>query len=136
MKTDKQCPQDRCPNSGGFPACIDGTKLLETHLASCKAKHAFEIWKYGKREDGPPRIKPDFKPKARMVTPNNRLVGAVVVSQRRMALEACNPMESATVNTRSNKFVHKYSGEELNKCLSGIAHRRSPKHARATCHTH
>ena len=55
---DSKCPQDRCPNSGGFPECLDGEKLLKEHLQSCKTTHAFEIWKYGKKEDGPPSIAP------------------------------------------------------------------------------
>jgi hypothetical protein len=35
-----------------------------------------------------------------------------------MLLEACNPMSSLAANARSNEYVHRYSGDELKKCLS------------------
>ena len=77
-----------------------------------------QVWKFGKRAAGAPQIKPNFKPTARMVTPNNRLVGAVVVSQTRRKFIKCSEAASIFATQRGNTHVNKFSGDQLGKCLS------------------
>jgi len=87
-------------------------------LKTCKSSHKFEVWKWGKKADGAPKVRPAFQPKSRSVTPNNRLVGAIVVSQKRNELEQCEINRHATKNKRANEAVNAFSGDELSKCLS------------------
>ena len=86
------CPQDRCPGSGGLPACVSAQKLLSSF--SCVSSHNFEVWKHH-----PKNSKVSVKPEnvkerpARFVTLNNRLVGAVVLTQERVSRSNCVSQE-------------------------------------------
>ncbi|KAJ1469913.1 hypothetical protein T484DRAFT_1849912 [Baffinella frigidus] len=85
---DGECPQQFCPGTGSSPSCVDAAKLLAP-LSSCKASHAFSIWRFGKEAQGAPRVIPPPVAVARTVTDNNRLVGAIVVTQQRKKRDAC-----------------------------------------------
>eukprot|EP00960_Hanusia_phi_P035404 751685-Hanusia_phi.AAC.1 len=92
------CPQDLCPNSGGYPRCVDASTFLAPLATSCSDHHAFSVWKYGTMAEGSPQVIPSFTPKVRELTPYNRLVGAVVVTQTRMKRGSClNNMQGADV---------------------------------------
>jgi len=83
------CPQDLCPNSGGYPRCVDASAFLAPLESTCSDHHAFSIWKYGTQAEGSPQVIPSFTPKVRELTPYNRLVGAVVITQTRMKRGSC-----------------------------------------------
>ena len=82
------CPQDKCPGSGRFSGCTDATKLLQLINDKCSDNNPFEVWSYGPA-GRPPQIIPSFQPKLREITKNNRMVGAVVVTQRRSPTTSC-----------------------------------------------
>ncbi|EKX32346.1 hypothetical protein GUITHDRAFT_121487 [Guillardia theta CCMP2712] len=87
---DGVCPQDKCPGSGGFPPCVNASALLASFSSSCENHNHFDIWSYGSSSSGPPVVIPPFTPKVLEVTPFNRMVGALVVSQKRMqSLPTC-----------------------------------------------
>ncbi|EKX47388.1 hypothetical protein GUITHDRAFT_106834 [Guillardia theta CCMP2712] len=83
------CPQDKCPGSGGYPECIDASKILSYLDTNCKDNHEFEVWKFNARGKTPTVI-PQFQPKVRELTPYNRMVGGIVISQRRRKGEDCS----------------------------------------------
>jgi hypothetical protein len=98
---DGVCPQELCPLSGGFPECVDATKLVE-NVQSCKAQYPFAVWRYTDDHQKRPQVKPRPKPKLRYVTPYNRLVGAVTITQRRRKQVECvvaNKLVQVFVNT-------------------------------------
>eukprot|EP00960_Hanusia_phi_P077139 768654-Hanusia_phi.AAC.5 len=87
---DGVCPQDKCPGSGGFPACVNATSLLASFSSSCDNHYHFDIWSFGSSSAGPPAVIPPFTPKVLEVTPFNRLLGALVLTQKRMkSLPTC-----------------------------------------------
>eukprot|EP00960_Hanusia_phi_P072158 767716-Hanusia_phi.AAC.1 len=83
------CPQDKCPGSGGYPECVDASKVLSYLNTNCKDNHDFEVWKYAPKGQTPSVI-PAFQPKVRELTPYNRMVGGIVISQRRRIGEDCS----------------------------------------------
>jgi hypothetical protein len=84
------CPQTLCPKSGGFPECVDGEKLLD-EIGKCKSSYAFSVWRYGDpKMRVAPEVKPKAKPRPKYITPFNRLVGAVSVTQRRRRQANCS----------------------------------------------
>lgn len=93
----QQCPQTECPGSGLFPECIDAKKLTEDWV--CPDKHIFEIWKHFDKGDTI-TVAPSASTKMKYVTPFNRLVGPIMVSQQRRTLEDC----TAIVNPSVLKF--------------------------------
>ena len=70
--------------SGGFPPCDHASALLASFSSSCDKHHHFDIWSYGSSSSGSPAVIPPFTPKVLEVTPFNRMVGALVVSPKRM----------------------------------------------------
>lgn len=88
---------------------------MTTHLQNCNSSYKFEIWKHGFK-DYNVDIKPSFTTTVRSITPNNRLVGAVVLSQKRVAYGRCSQENSLFKTARLNKHVNAYAGAELNKC--------------------
>ena len=86
------CPQDRCPGSGGLQECVSAKKLLSS--LRCVSSYDFEVWthhpKGSKLSVMPETI--EQKP-ALFVTPNNRLVGAVVLTQERVSRSTCVPKD-------------------------------------------
>jgi len=88
---DGRCPRDTCPNSGGFPKCLDG-QLLADMVQPCPNVYDLEVWRYtektadsdtGELRYVAPRVIPAAQPKPRFVTPQNRMVGAFVLTQVR-----------------------------------------------------
>ena len=90
---DGKCPQDLCPGSGGYAQCNSGIKLRELNKQNtCKTQHTFSVWRFtsqtqnsatGQMERVAPKVVPDPVPVARMVTPFNRLVGSIIITQVR-----------------------------------------------------
>ncbi|EKX37118.1 hypothetical protein GUITHDRAFT_116695 [Guillardia theta CCMP2712] len=93
-----RCPVIKCPTSGGFPQCLDAPKLVVG--AQCPSDYSFELWRYRSKSDGPPQVVPSFKPKNREITPYNRIIGAIVVSQSRMKSKECS--------SSNNEFIKDY----------------------------
>lgn len=85
-----------CPGSGGFPQCIDGQKFLK-QTTSCPSTFSFEVWKYRSKDQGSPQVVPKFEAKEHMITPNNRLVGAIEVSQRRLRMQPCQAVQNSNL---------------------------------------
>jgi len=120
------CDQDKCPDTGKFPECVNGTKLAESFV--CPDNYAFEVWTYTERVADnitgaltytAPTVTPAFTPEAREITPFNRLLGAIAITQHRKASKTCA--------TESNEYVGNYSkagqvmctGEETDKSPYG-----------------
>jgi hypothetical protein len=83
---DGSCPQDKCgPRSGTLPKCWDAQKLLVN--LSCSDKYALNL--SGVESNNrlkSPTEQPANTLRARFLTPFNRLVGALVVKQKRMKM--------------------------------------------------
>ncbi len=86
---DGRCPIDTCPNSGGFPHCVDAQKLSDI-IKPCNNQYDFEVWKFTEQMHNPetgmlehvaPQVIPQSESKPRYVTPQNRMVGAFVITQ-------------------------------------------------------
>jgi len=86
------CPKAYCPDSGELPGCIQGTKL--TRDWSCSDKKEFEIWKFHTKGTEV-EVVPPGEAKVRWVTPFNRLVGPIMITQTRRSTGNC----SKVVNT-------------------------------------
>jgi hypothetical protein len=117
---DGKCPNDGptplCPGTGGLPACIDGKKFFSQNFtSSCKSSFKFEVWNFGKKEAGAPKIIPDFAPKSRTISTNNRVVGAVLVSQKRVVEGSCDKVSSFSRQVRTNAYTQRFS-ERLMQC--------------------
>ncbi len=94
------CPQALCPNSGGFPECVDGDKLLQ-EIRKCESSHDFSVWTYNNGQPGvAPEVQPKPKPRPKWVTPYNRLVGAVMITQQRKEHGNCS-----AVNSQVQKYL-------------------------------
>ena len=86
---DGVCPQALCPDSGGFPECVNIESLFK-EVKNCKSSYVFSVWKYADARAGtPPEVQPKAKPRAKYVTPYNKLVGALMVTQRRKRQASC-----------------------------------------------
>lgn len=81
---DGTCPQDLCPGSGDFPECISAEKLMEDF--TCPDKYTFQVRKFF---NDTPSVAFPANVKMRFLTPFNRLVGSVLVSQSRKAKTSC-----------------------------------------------
>jgi len=111
---DGRCPQDLCAGSGGYPGCIDATflaKKFETN--QCESSFTFTVWRFtektannetGKLEYVAPQVVPAYVPTARTVTPFNRLVGGIAVTQTRHTQDTC--IED---NIPRNTYIDNYS---------------------------
>ena len=85
---DGKCPQDLCPGSGAFPTCVDASKLLKDF--KCPERYKFEVRKYKEIiPEWPPVVAYPAKVKQRFLTPFNRMVGSVLVSQSRRQVTSC-----------------------------------------------
>jgi hypothetical protein len=105
------CPKAYCPDSGELPGCIQGTKLAREW--DCPAKKEFELWTYHTRGEQV-TVAPPGKAKLRLVTPFNRLVGPIMITQRRRVTGNC----SQVVNT----FIKSWASNGLDAgdgCLQG-----------------
>jgi hypothetical protein len=91
---DGMCPQELCPKSGGFPECVDGERLLQD-LKQCKSSYPFSVWRYMETEVAP-EVQPKPKPRPKYITPYNRMVGALMVTQRRKKQTNCS-VENALI---------------------------------------
>ena len=88
------CPQDKCPGSGGLPACLSSQKLLSA--LTCTDKYDFEVWNHHEK-GAPVVVRPSSteQQEARFIVPHNRLVGAVVLTQERHRESGCVPTHSS-----------------------------------------
>eukprot|EP00961_Rhodomonas_salina_P014767 198204-Rhodomonas_salina.1 len=69
---------------------------------STTCRFDFEVWTYGDATaKEAPEVVPQTQPKVRFVTPFNRLVGAVVISQERRLGEECSRSNSEALGSRS-----------------------------------
>jgi len=91
---DGVCPQEPCPGSGGFPECIDAQAIMKEW--ECPATYDFEVYKFASKGT-PVTVKPPPKDNIRRVTPFNRLVGAVVLTQSRQATGDCRKIANDDV---------------------------------------
>ena len=103
-----RCPQDVCPGSGGLPQCINAQTFLGQ--MTCPSKFDFQVWKYRTKADGAPKVAPQFEEKERAITLNNRLVGAIALSQTRHVLEDCP--------SKTNKYVKAFARGGVKRCLT------------------
>ncbi|EKX33173.1 hypothetical protein GUITHDRAFT_120654 [Guillardia theta CCMP2712] len=101
---DARCPTLMCPTSGNFPACTNAQRL--TARATCPSDYQFSVWEYRNASEGLPKIVPPFEPKNREITPYNRIVGAIVISQRRMKPTSC----AQSVNKHVQGFMKSVEG--------------------------
>jgi hypothetical protein len=76
-------------DAGGFPHCVDAQKLSNM-IQPCSNTYDLEVWKFtektrneetGQMEYVAPDVIPKAEPKPRFVTPQNRMVGAFVLTQ-------------------------------------------------------
>jgi len=96
---DESCPQDLCPGSGGYPPCVDAKYLALLFEANgCQSSYQFNVWRFtqktqnadtGAMEYVAPSVVPVYEPTARTVTPFNRLVGGIGITQERRRQESC-----------------------------------------------
>jgi hypothetical protein len=97
---DGTCPQDLCPKSGGFPECVDSDKLLKD-IKKCQASYPFSVWSYvDAKTEVVPEVQPKAQPRPKYVTPHNRLVGALMVTQKRRRQANCS-----VDNSRMQKYL-------------------------------
>jgi hypothetical protein len=94
----KVCPDTQCPGSGKFPGCIDAQKLGKDWV--CPNRYNFSIYKYFSPSDNI-QVAPSVATKMKYITPFNRLVGPIMVTQRRRKLEDCNGIHNPTVRNFS-----------------------------------
>jgi hypothetical protein len=103
------CPTNLCPRSGGFPECVDGKQLVEK-VSTCRSSYPFSIWKYNETQTTQaPRVRPEAKARPKFVTPNNRLVGALMITQHRRKQVNCSV---------DNPLLQKYLESSGAKCQS------------------
>ena len=106
---DGNCPLDLCPKSGGFPECVDPTLIANAGVPCANEAH-FEIWQYNQPGNKTwPSIVPSPKQEARFVTPYNRMVGAIVLSQTRRKSGSCRA---------SDPWILSYLSSTANECQS------------------
>mmetsp|Transcript_8308 Transcript_8308/g.20319 ORF Transcript_8308/g.20319 Transcript_8308/m.20319 type:complete len:1279 (-) Transcript_8308:24-3860(-) len=115
---DGTCPSAGCPHGGNMPRCVDATKLMEGF--ECRDRYDFELWQY--HEQGTAVSVGGALP-AQMVyvTPFNRLVGPVMVSQRRRPLGECSSIFNPTVQAFAN-----LSGCQEDKAYDGAHYGFNP----------
>ena len=85
------CPKAFCPDSGELPGCISALRMMQEDNAwECESTQEFEIWNYHTKGEGPqPVVAPPGQPKVRFVNPYNRLVGPIMITQRRRLQGNC-----------------------------------------------
>ena len=91
---EKVCPVDQCPQSGSMPACIDAGKLTSNWL--CKDKFDFELWKHHAK-GSTVSVAGELPTQMVYATPFNRLVGPIMVSQKRRKIKICDTVFNPTV---------------------------------------
>ena len=91
---DGTCPTAGCPHGGKMPRCVNATTL--TASFNCKDRFDFEIWTH---HDKGTAVQVGGTLPAQMVyvTPFNRLVGPIMISQRRRPLGNCTQIHNPTV---------------------------------------
>jgi hypothetical protein len=95
------CPQDMCPGSGGWPRCVSGSGLVQQITAErCPARVPLSVWAFHET-DSFLDLLPSPINKVRCVTPSNVLIGAVVVTQRRVAMQSCAKQDRGKRVTQS-----------------------------------
>ncbi len=115
---DGTCPQDLCPGSGGFPQCVDAAKMLRDF--KCPERYKFEVRKYKDIvPEWPPQVALPSKVQQRFLTPFNRLVGSVLVSQTRAKATSCEAGNGTAVPGVQKKSILKYimRDEGTSTCL-------------------
>ena len=106
---DRACPEDKCgPRAGTFPKCWDAGKLLSN--VSCRDRYPLNLSVVpGARDDSSNALLTFTKPttvRARFLTPFNRLIGAVIIRQKRTQGPDSN---SSVVCSLHNDSMSKYS---------------------------
>jgi hypothetical protein len=102
---DGTCPQDVCPGSGAWPRCISGSALARTITEkSCPAQVPLSVWTFHET-DSYVDVQPAPVNKVRFVTPSNLLIGAMVVTQRRGAVQTCTNQGKATTQSFFKKIT-------------------------------
>uniref|UniRef100_A0A7S0YX08 C2 domain-containing protein n=1 Tax=Hemiselmis tepida TaxID=464990 RepID=A0A7S0YX08_9CRYP len=96
---DGTCPTSQCPHSASMPRCVDGTKLTENF--ECKDTYEFELWQHHDKGSAV-TIGGTLPAQMVYVTPFNRLVGPLMISQRRRPLGECTTIFNPTVQAFSN----------------------------------
>jgi hypothetical protein len=92
------CPKALCPTSGGFPECVDGETLVR-EVQTCQSSYPFSVWRHNTSyPPAKPEVQPEVKPRPKYITPHNRLVGALMVTQRRTKQVNCS-VENLQVQT-------------------------------------
>jgi hypothetical protein len=107
---DGSCPQDKCgPRAGTYPKCWDAKKIFSTY--ACSDKYALNLSSVQSNSDIKTQTEPTEKTlRARFLTPFNRLVGALVVKQKRLkVLDYINPNSSSKVCNFKNDSFSRYS---------------------------
>ena len=109
---DGSCPLDKCgPRAGTYPKCWDQQKLFSEF--SCSDKHPLNLSRVESNDIVEVQSEPTEKPiRARFLTPFNRIVGALIVKQKRMrTLNYVDKNNSMQVCSFQNDSFSKYSSK-------------------------
>ena len=107
---DGSCPQDKCgPRVGALPKCWDAQKLLANF--SCSDKYALNMSSVQSNNSLSVTTEATEKTlRARFLTPFNRLVGALMIKQKRLkVLDYRSSNGSSEVCSFRNDSFSKYS---------------------------
>uniref|UniRef100_A0A6T8N7Q9 C2 domain-containing protein n=1 Tax=Hemiselmis andersenii TaxID=464988 RepID=A0A6T8N7Q9_HEMAN len=96
---DKTCPSAGCPHGGNMPRCVDGTKLVSDF--QCKDQYEFEVWQHHDQGSAV-TVSGTLPAQLVYVTPFNRLVGPIMLSQRRRPLGECSSIFNPSVKEFAN----------------------------------
>ncbi len=82
---DVSCPRDKCgPQTGMYPGCVDATKLVPANF-TCRDRYILNMTRIPAADSKASIVSDqDSSTKARFLTPYNQLVGAVLISQKRL----------------------------------------------------
>jgi len=82
------CPKAYCPLSGELPGCLSALRMSPKY--ECADKTEFELWRYHTKGVETPKVVPDGLAKVRYVTPYNRLIGPIMITQKRRQTGNCS----------------------------------------------
>jgi hypothetical protein len=114
---DGKCPEDKCgPRAGTFPRCWDASQLLAN--LSCPDRYALNLsasgGQSGAGSTGTSGVAtgvaaPLASVRARFLTPFNRMVGALLVRQKRLKAPTVDPNRTFDTCALGNDSVARYS---------------------------
>ena len=110
---DQTCPEDRCgPRVGTFPNCWDAQKLMKN--SSCQSSYLLNLSLVPGLDTtpDPSAVLGNVQPstlRARYLTPFNRVVGALIIRQKRFQTQPLNANGSFAVCSIKNDSIGQYS---------------------------